>query len=257
MTENQNTYNESRNLPTYSQSHIGPGRGDTYDQKMYGQHTESSAIWQLEKSILSRIIAGEEKKQYLDFACGTGRVAEYLEHSFEKSYGFDISADMIETARKKVKKTDLSVKNILRDDVTQFLNTFDVITCFRFFLNAEPELKVTVLRALVPLLRDSGCLVFNVHQHSRSLNYVIEKIRHVFTRHPHGKPGNWMSMSEIRSLVQDSGLTIVETYSYAFLPHALAKYISPRIWLMIERFLISKNVHWASHCLILCRKTNT
>lgn len=255
MMESQNKYNESRNLDTYSRSHIGEGRGELYDKKMFSEHTYSYAVWQLEKIILDKIIDKERRDSFLDFACGTGRVAEHLEGKFEESFGLDISADMVIAAQSKLKKTRLLVKDVTKDDINFLANKFDVITSFRFFLNAEQDLKIKVLNSLGRLINDNGCIIFNIHQHIRSLDYLIEKARNIFN-YKYNNTCNWMSKGDINEMLKNSGFKIVGIYSYTFLPRFFLKLFSFRWWFPLEKLFVSQKHHWGSHLIIVCKKMN-
>ena len=61
---------------------------------------------------------GNKEIALLDFACGTGRITEFLEDKVNYSTGVDVSESMLKIARKKLKltkiiKADLTKKNIL------------------------------------------------------------------------------------------------------------------------------------------------
>jgi len=96
----------------YTYSHMGKAKAKYYENKEYSNISYYSYIWRIEKDYLN-ILSKEFKKnsrdsgkiRYLDFACGTGRVISFLENYMDISIGIDISNDMLEIARKKVKKS--------------------------------------------------------------------------------------------------------------------------------------------------------
>lgn len=95
--------------------------------------------------------------------CGTGRIIGYLENQFQESIGIDISSDMLEQAKVKVKHSML-----ICGDVTKGHNglegKFDCITCFRFFLNAEQSLRDEVFGFITNKLKNQdSILIFNIH----------------------------------------------------------------------------------------------
>ena len=58
-------------------------------------------IWETEKRILNELLARYFDKRienYLDFACGTGRILAHLEPHARQSVGLDLSESMLEVA---------------------------------------------------------------------------------------------------------------------------------------------------------------
>jgi SAM-dependent methyltransferase len=205
---------------SYKQSHTEFGKGIAYD-KNYSILPWRKYLWSQEQFVLDNFFTnylGNRKIKLLDFACGTGRITSFLESRVEKSIAVDVSKSMLDEARKKVKRSelieaDLTVKNVLRGQ------TFDLITAFRFFLNAEPELRFEVMKVLVSLLAEDGYLVFNNHRNKTApliwSRYLLSKIRN--------KELHCMTMSETRSLAWKSGLEIIRIYPIGLLPLPFVK----------------------------------
>jgi hypothetical protein len=120
---------------------------------------------------------------------------------------------MLAIARKKLKRTEIIEADITAENVLK-PRKFNLITAFRFFLNAEPELRSGTLRALVELLDKNGCFVFNNHQNSGSPWTKLLYMRHR-RKNPEGI-FNVMSIQEMEELVQGAGLEIVEIYPVGF-----------------------------------------
>ena len=72
--------------------------------------------------------------------------------------GIDFSPDMISIAECKVENTRLVVADVIIDD-SMFDKDYNLITCFRFLLNAQPEFRVEILKYLSTKLTDDGLLV--------------------------------------------------------------------------------------------------
>jgi len=250
---NQDSFNKARNISTYSESHLGKGRGEIYDTKLFGGEQYTNAIWELEKNILDIILEKAKRGSYLDFACGTGRVVEYLESRFEHSYGLDVSPDMLKVAREKLKRTELIEKDIFNQGMKGLENKFDVITAFRFFSNAENELKKQAINKIETMLRSAGFLFFNIHQHVFSFNFLLEEIKRFFNKDK-GLRGNWLTVFGVKNLVSESSLKIVAVYSYAVLPRFFYKFLPLNIWFFLEKALISKRIFFGSHLIIVCQK---
>jgi len=110
--------------------------------------------------------------RYLDFACGTGRILSVVAPLAREAIGVDVSASMLDVARAKVPVARLVHADITREGVD--LGTFDVATAFRFFGNAQDELRKAVLRALALRIRDGGHLIINSHRNPRSLAAMLD-----------------------------------------------------------------------------------
>jgi len=193
---------------SYRASHALPRHGERYD-RWYSSHPHLRLMWPLEQSILRAFLDvyfGEREIRLLDFACGTGRLTSFLEPSVATSVGVDISSTMLAAARQKVKKTcliqaDLTTGNVLHGQ------KFNLITAFRFFLNAEPPLRRAVIGILASLLTPDGFLVFNNHRHRAAPVVMRTYIRN---RSRLRLSLNVMSIQEMRDLVAGAGLEIVE-----------------------------------------------
>lgn len=202
----------------YRKSHTSPGKGTSYDQTFLNMNYRKF-IWSWEKSVLNEIIekylVDNKSIKYLDFACGTGRIINFLEDYMVESIGVDVSDSMCGVALKKAKKSkiikvDLTHENIFND------NHFDLITAFRFFLNAQKELREEVLIILSKILKDDGYIVFNIHMNKHSfyarLISFIKKLRRLNFNY------NTISINETYQMVEKSGFEVVETYHFALVP---------------------------------------
>lgn len=140
-------------------------------------------------------------KRYLDFACGTGRVTEQVAPLAKQSAGVDISPTMIEEARKKCPQTRFHLADLTQQDPD--LGQFDLITSFRFFGNAQDELREGALRAIVKRLAKGGYLVLNSHRNPRALYALLNRVAG-------GDAGSMdLHLPKLRSLLQRHGLDIV------------------------------------------------
>lgn len=200
---------------SYRESHKYQSKGAEYEE-YYQNKAWQRFLWSREQEILLRILdkyfTGRDV-HLLDFACGTGRITEFLENRVRTSTGVDVSDSMLEIAKKKLKRTeiieaDITAKNILKP------RKFNLITAFRFFLNAEPELRSAVMGTLAELLDEDGCLVFNNHQNSGS---PWIKLRYAHYRKKNPKDTfNVMSIEQMTKLVEAAGLQIIEIYPTGF-----------------------------------------
>ena len=150
---------------TYSDSHTKPGKGREYDE-YYGSDAWARYLWSREQDVLAQVLdefLPGRSVHALDFACGTGRISSFLEQRVASCTGVDVSEAMLGEARKKLERTTLHRANLMESSPFE-RESFDLITAFRFFVNAEPGLRKAAVRALAPLLKPDGVLVFNDHQ---------------------------------------------------------------------------------------------
>ncbi len=200
---------------SYVQSHMAPEKGTTYDA-MYLSDPWQRRLWQREQEILSQIIRRFYKGRQirlLDFACGTGRIASVLEGQVHSTTGVDVSDSMLAVAQSKLTRTRLIKANLIEDNVLAGEH-FNLITAFRFFPNAEPELRKRALAILATLLSHDGYLVFNNHLNKQSLLYTYQNL----AAWRHGLPcPRVMSNGECLDLVRSEGLEIVLKYPVGLL----------------------------------------
>lgn len=200
--------------PTYRTSHSSAGYGDCYT-KTY-QEGYYAELWrQIEKPLLREILTrlrDEGAVSCLDFACGTGRIAAIAEQLFPSSTGVDISESMLEVARTQCTRTNFEVRDITR---TEMEGGFDVITAFRFFLNAEDSLRNEALVALKKCLAPGGTLLVNVHVNRTSLLGFAYGLRNRFA----GQViANTLGFEEICALLKAHGLVVKRVHWYGFYP---------------------------------------
>ena len=126
-----------------------------------------SVMWDYEKHLLDRFVAElrttHSRIDYLDFASGTGRILAHVENQVDSATGVEISAAMIAIARAKLKRS-----KVIEADITEpgeIEGKYDLITAFRFFLKADPGLRVGGSRTgaagwcstITAMSRSSGC----------------------------------------------------------------------------------------------------
>jgi len=200
---------------SYRDSHKYASKGAEYERH-YETQTWDRFLWSREREILLEILdkyfAGKNV-HLLDFACGTGRITSFLEDRVTTSTGVDVSESMLAIAKQKLRRTeiieaDITVGNILKP------RRFNLITAFRFFLNAEDELREETIRGLAELLDEEGYLVFNNHH-----NLGSPWIKLLYARHRQKNPQgifNVMSIEQMKELAESAGMKIVEIYPVGF-----------------------------------------
>jgi len=200
---------------SYRDSHKYAGKGTEYES-YYEKQSWQRFLWSRERRIILRIL----EKYYtgrdihlLDFACGTGRITHLLEQRVKTSTGVDVSGSMLAIAREKLKRTELIEADITNNNILEG-RKFNLITAFRFFVNAEPELRTAAIKSLTKFLSEDGYFVFNNHQSYESpWNKILHK------RHERKNPDgifNVMTIDEMERLVEGAGMEIVEIYPVGF-----------------------------------------
>ncbi|MHC4294880.1 MAG: class I SAM-dependent DNA methyltransferase [Planctomycetota bacterium] len=201
----------------YRLSHVDPAKGRSYDANFVNSPWRAF-VWRRERRVLDRILQkyyADRKIAHLDFACGTGRILEFLYDRTDVSVGIDVSESMLDVARRKTPHAEFFHADITRRDVLGD-RSFNLITAFRFFPNAQAELRSEAIGGLVDHLAPDGLLIFNNHKNESSLLHRLGRIM--------GKYPTAMSLDDVKELVFQVGLRIVETFAIGVLP-ATEKYM--------------------------------
>src|SRR5437762_6363408 len=155
--------------------------------------------------------------RYLDFACGTGRLTTVIAPLATEVVGVDVSESMLAKAAAK-----LPSARFLRADLTtekHDLGTFDLASSFRFFGNAQAELRAAVLRALNALLRPGGYLLINNHRNPNAIAALIERVRGGGHATPSGGAAdgysNTITNGSLRRMLTVAGFSVVEAHPIA------------------------------------------
>lgn len=225
---------------SYVHSHTRPGKGASYDEA-YRTDPWHQYLWSREQQHLRYIIREyfpNDAPDYLDFACGTGRITAVLEPLVKTSTGIDVSEAMLEMARQKLQRTELVRDNLLENDVFTG-RRFNLITAFRFFVNAEPELRRGVMAVLERHLAADGIFVFNNHQNADAF---YSKVTNAYGRMKRRKLRNTLSIKQCAELLDAVGCRIVEV-----LPVGLIRF--PRIQLPSGFYATADRLAMASHQL--------
>ncbi len=200
---------------SYRDSHTKEGKGAIYDEH-YATIPWRKYLWNQEQNVLSSFLDtyfNDKKINLLDFACGTGRITSFFESRVESSTAVDVSKTMLDEARKKLKRTELIQADLTRNNILNG-QKFNLITAFRFFLNAESNLRIQAMKTLVSLLAEDGYIIFNNHNNKTS---PLIWPRYIFHNKIRKRNINFMSIYEARNLAKKVGLKIVRIYPVGLL----------------------------------------
>lgn len=146
---------------------------------------------------------------------------------------------------------------LLHGDITTepLEETFDVITAFRFFLNAEEDLKREAPFALHNHLNEGGSLVCNIHMNATSPVGIACRLLNLVSRHT---VQNTLSTRRFTHLLISSGFVVERIIPYGYLPrpgHWLP-HVCERLILPVEKGALAFGIPgWlAQHFLVIARK---
>lgn len=237
-------------MPQYLERFQQPSDVVAYDESEYGRGSYSSFIWKLQQPVLRSIIEEQRarigKIRLLDFACGTGRILSFVEDLVEQSDGVDLSLPMIERAAARCQKSRLIVGDIVADSSIA-RGRYEIITTFRFLLNAENSVRLAVLRALRARIdSEHGILIANVHGHSLSSRHLALKYRRWQSARSEPSAENdpmlaEMEKAEIIELFRAGGFEEVRILGFGVLPQFLYRTPAKFLAKWIDRALAARS----------------
>lgn len=236
---------QSQLVTRYSERFVNPDAVESYQQNEYAPDSYASFIWELQKPFLKKTIQSrfsDRPLRLLDFACGTGRIISFLEDFAHSSEGVDISPAMLARAAGVCRKSKLEAGDICTN-VNLAKGPFDVISAFRFLLNADADVRRKVLASLRQRIAEDGLLIINLHGNSRSLRHFAVMRRRKLIEC--GKsPSSIMvaeeSLEDMRALLRESGFEIVEEAGFGIMPPALDRTFLRPLSRGIDRLLSEK-----------------
>jgi SAM-dependent methyltransferase len=229
-----------------------------YDGVVYGPESCDSWLWRLERIYLLHVLdrrLGTTRPRYLDFACGSGRVIAALEGGrMAESTGIDVSSSMLQLARAK-----LSWSRLIHGDATAdpslLPGRYDLITAFRFFLNAEGRLRARALAVLHEALEDDGLLVLNIHGNATSLR-ALDLLARRFRRPPaDGPQPRQLSFFAMRRLLHRHGFEVIEVRGFGAVTGRWHRLLGPSVHARLQRLLTLGPARYLAVDLVLvCAK---
>ena len=211
-----------------------------YDRVVYAPGTVSDVLWKVESKILSNLVdevrETHERMDYLDFACGTGRIISFLEDKVDTATGIDVSQAMLDLAADKVTDAALVCKDITSEN-DPIEAKYDLITAFRFMLNAEPSLRKAALRRLAMRLKGpDSVLLVNTHGNPvshKALFLPYHWLRGALTGHK----SNYITTRKAVAEIKEAGLEVERIIGMGFISQKLYTVFGSSLCLAIERHL--------------------
>lgn len=138
---------------------------DDYAREIYGELQHKP----LDREILNRFAAETEGGQLCDIGCGPGQVARYLRDAGATVFGLDLSARMVELARRLSPDIPFREGNMLALDLAD--GTLAGIAAFYAIVNLPERSLPAVFREMHRTLQPGGLLLMAFHVG----NEVIQK----------------------------------------------------------------------------------
>jgi SAM-dependent methyltransferase len=229
---------------SYKEHFIKGADAERYDQQEYASGSYSELLWELEQMALKTLLEGflktHPRPAYLDFASGTGRVAGFLENQVGSATAIEISESMAPRARQRLKRSRVLCRDITAAGA-ELEGKYDLITAFRFFLNAEPELRLKAAKALAARLQDDqSWLILNNHGNLWSLKLAGWPYHRLRNRGRGWQPrGNYLRHSEVERLLKHAGLQIIKRKGLGVMGGKLCRCVSFDQALRVESKLAS------------------
>ncbi len=225
-------------------------------EALYGLGTYGTWVWELEKAQLADAVRKhlplyQTRIRFLDFACGTGRVLAFLEPLTTEATGVDISDTMLAVAKQRVRSAKLVCADMTRRDIFA-RGSCDLVTAFRFFLNAAPALREEALTAIRRVLADEGIFITNIHMNLLSLRLI----GYLFRRYVQRQELRAMSLWEMKRLLACQGFVVVEVVGVGWATPQMYRFLGRRWCDWIERRFCRAPVlsYLAGTLIFVCRK---
>ncbi|SCS82115.1 class I SAM-dependent methyltransferase [Staphylococcus caeli] len=151
----------------------------------------------------NQLLEGSQYRSLLDYGGGTGLVTLNIDHHFEFVTLIDASPNMIDIFRSKVEalgKTSITpfTGDVLSDDTSLVNTTYDVIFLSLVLLHSGDY--QALLKKLATHLNDGGQLILVDFDKNERIN--------------HPKVYNGFEQSDIRNVLEQSGLTNISTHTF-------------------------------------------
>ena len=221
------------NEGSYSYSHLNKDANKYH--KKFNDEASRSIIWNIEKDLIDNISSKYGPFDiHLDFAGGTGRIAGLLEEQCNDQYILDISEKMLSVARKDLKNIKIICRDFRKGVSELQENNIDLVTAFRFFPNAEVELRESAMNFIASKVKNGGLLMCNNHINFWSVPVFFKRLFFLG-----GLAG--MSNKEMIELASDNGFILIKTYSMGVFPQTGRKaFVSWRFVKWFEKLMFNR-----------------
>lgn len=243
---------------SYTDAYQASDQVDHYEDRIYGPGEYDEVLWRVERRVLHKLLLRFSPRHAcadaMDFACGSARVLAYLRPLVKTIVGVDVSPAMLRKAREKVDGGHFICADIVKNpDCVP--GEKDIITCFRFLLLAEPELREACLKRLATKLSSrDGIMILGLHGNPYSRRALAGFRDRVTKRGTHKLPA--FSLGDMEELADKCLLRVVGFAGLGYLPRTVARQLPVRMFWCIERILADRPFlrHFASNLLVVCKR---
>jgi ubiquinone/menaquinone biosynthesis C-methylase UbiE len=158
---------------------------------------------------------------YLDFACGTARITSQIAPSCKHATGVDISASMLEVARKKVPNATFVEADLTKHPIS--IEPVDLASTFRFVGNAQDALRIDALRAINRQMRPGGLLLLNNHRNPNVPFRIVLRLTGA-------KMDLDLTNAKLRSILEQTGFSVVESWHFGSWIYRSSLFAKPHLW---------------------------
>ena len=225
--------------PTTYREYFDDTEADNYHEVVYGERSHATLVWEVQRQLIEGLLADPRfvpnRGAYLDFACGTGRVTELLAPRFERAVGVDISESMLAHAATRLPDVEFKCANVCQDP-DAVAGPFDLVSAFRFVLNADPDDVAGALAWMRGLLRDEDSRILANNQGNQNSFMLGWKAARVALRRDHRREtGNILSHKQITEIFRSAGFEIDQRVGCGLLPPSALKVLDYDRTLRFER----------------------
>ncbi|MCW2843213.1 MAG: N-methyltransferase [Nocardioides sp.] len=196
----------------YSRSHLG--RGEDYDEG-FAALPLRSLMSTMEEAVIRELAGRTAARSVLDFACGTGRIAEVVVTALPAArlVGVDIAESMLSVARERVPSGEWIHADVSELHSLVAGESFDLVTAFRFFPNADPALRAAAVTAVADAVRPGGFVLLNNHRNFWSGSYLARRL-------PSGAPAPGALNRQVVGPFLERGFAVVARRSLGVTPQS-------------------------------------
>lgn len=128
----------------------------------------------------------------------------------------------------------------------------DLVTAFRFFGNAENELRRSILQEISKLLRPGGYFITNNHRNPYAIQIMLNRITG-------GSSDVDLSYSKFKNLLSENGFRIVRSHSIGFwmLKHSMVQLSTKNsFWINLSEKLFQGSLfsRFSPDCILVLKK---
>lgn len=233
-----------------------------YDLSVYATGKVHDLLWRVEAEFLKDFVAemrrSHSRIDYLDFACGTGRIISFLEDKVDNATGIDVSRVALDRAVQKVRQATLVCEDITAIDA-KLEGQYDLITAFRFMLNAGPDLRDRALKQLALRLKSQHSVLL-VNSHGNPFSYKLVFLPYHWLRAllAGRRLKGYLTNRQAVRTIEKAGLKVERTVGMGFVSNKVLYCIPFSAALWLERRLTGIKLLRAAavNQLFICRRRN-